>query len=244
MVASFATRTVANFRLPRLIDDSKRARPRIRGTRRLPVRNLLVHFPARGRRYPSSREGPREVSAREVRASGRRQDAHASSSRSLVPPTHAHAREIDRPRREKRGGNITLVTRIYTMNTFELKRRRRRLPSASIRSTASGGVAVVPSCQVRRAKPVRSTFARGDESTPTAICLPPSRKKGSGKPTSASFRAFDAALTRAASLEIPSRHPLRRAKSDIRSRPVDVASPIPRKPSPTPPSPCSVSHAD
>lgn len=69
-------------------------------------------------------------------------------------------------------------------------------------------------------------------------------EKGLGKTHVSIFRAFDAALTRAASLEIPSRHPLRRAKSDIRSRPVDVASPIPRKPSPTPPSPCSVSHAD
>ena len=193
MVASFATRTVANFRLPRLIDDSKRARPRIRGTRRLPVRNLLVHFPARGRRYPSSREGPREVSAREVRASGRRQDAHASSSRSLVPPTHAHAREIDRPRREKRGGNITLVTRIHTMNTFELKAET-KAPSQRFDSfnglRRSGSGAIVSGAP--REIPVRSTFARGDESTPTAICLPPSRKKGSGKPTS----AFSARSTR------------------------------------------------
>ena len=139
---------------------------------RLPVRNLLVHFPARGRRYPSSREGPREVSAREVRASGRRQDAHASSSRSLVPPTHAHAREIDRPRREKRGGNITLVTRIYTMNTFELKAETKAPPSASIRSTASGGVAVVPSCQVRRAKSpfARRSLAGTSQHPPPFVC--------------------------------------------------------------------------
>ena len=178
MVASFATRTVANFRLPRLIDDSKRARPRIRCTRRVPVRNLLVHFPARGRRYPSSREGPREVSAREVRAPGRRQDAHASSSRSLVPPTHAHAREIDRPRREKRGGNITLVTRIYTMNTFELKAETKAPPQRfdsfnGLRRSGSGAIV----SGAPREIPVRSTFARGDESTPTAICLPPSRKR-------------------------------------------------------------------
>ena len=160
---------------------------------RLPVRNLLVHFPARGRRYPSSREGPREVSAREVRASGRRQDAHASSSRSLVPPTHAHARKIDRPRREKRGGNITLVTRIYTMNTFELKAETKAPPQRfdsfnGLRRSGSGAIV----SGAPREIPVRSTFARGDESTPTAICLPPSRKKGSGKPTS----AFSARSTR------------------------------------------------
>lgn len=156
----------------RSFGDSKRARPRIRGTRRPPVQPF-VHFPARGRRYPSSREGPREVSAPEVRVSGHRQGAHASSARSRVPPTHAHAREIDRPRREKRGGTERYE---YAMNTFELKAGAKAPPQRfdsfnGLRRSGSGAIV----SGAPREIPVRPTCARGDVSTPTPVCC---RRRG------------------------------------------------------------------
>ena len=192
MVASFATRTVANFRLPRLIDDSKRARPRIRGTRRLPVRNLLVHFPARGRRYPSSREGPREVSAREVRL--RSSPRRARVELQVARPADARARAGDRPTeaRKARGKHNASDANIHHEHVRAQGGDEGASPALRFvqRPQEEGSGAIVSGAP--REIPVRSTFARGDESTPTAICLPPSRKKGSGKPTS----AFSARSTR------------------------------------------------
>ena len=74
---------------------------------------------------------------------------------------------------------------------------------------------MVPSCQVRLAKSpfARRALAGTCQHPPPFVAAV--EEKGLGKTHVSIFRAFDAALTRAASLETPSRHPPRRANPEI-----------------------------
>ena len=190
MVASFATRTVANFRLPRLIDDSKRARPRIRGTEEA---TCAQPFSALSRARATLPVVARRTS-RGIRSRGsglRSSPRRARVELQVARPADARARAGDRPTEARKArGNRTL-----------------RIRHEHVRAQG-GGEGASPAlrfvqrpqeewqwchrvrCASRnpRSPDVRS---RGRVNTHPRL-LPPSRKKDSGKPTS----AFSARSTR------------------------------------------------